>query len=284
MVANPIAFPSVTTSYIVTAIGSNPLCEDVDTVVINVVPNLDGIAGVDTAVCPGKPIQLWGEGGDFYDWEPSTYLDNSKSSVPICVPMVTTTYTVVISNVFDCTDTVVVHVEVYPDPIVTVNQPYDIFLGETAQLFAHGGVGSSYSWEPDDDLDNSTIYNPVASPDSTTLYYVVITTAEGCTFYDSTRVNVSEETFITMPNAFTPNGDGVNDELKIIMRGPATLNAYKIFDRWGTNIFFTNNINEGWKGTNRGKPCEVGTYVYVIEGNDGNGQHFNKHGYFILLR
>ena len=284
-VANPDAFPDVTTNYIVTAIGTNPLCHDNDTVLINVVPNLVASAGVDTSVCPGKPIQLWAHGGDFYKWSPSTYLDFDETASPLCTPMVTTTYSVVVSNVYQCKDTVDVTVKVYPDPLVTVNEPVTIFAGESAQLFAHAGIGASYSWQPQIKISDGTVYNPLVSPDTSTTYYVVITSADGCLFTGITRVNVTNQTLVEMPNAFTPNGDGINDELKIIWRGPITLTSYKVIDRWGKVVFATSDINEGWLGKGKGgNDAEVGAYVYVVEGKDGNGQAFEKHGNILLLR
>lgn len=284
-IANPDAFPTVTTNYIVTAIGTNPLCHDNDTVLINVVPNLVASAGVDTVVCPGKPIQLWAKGGDFYKWTPSKFLDYDETAAPLCNPDVTTTYTVVVKNVYDCKDTVNVTVNVYPDPQVIINEPVTIFAGESAQLFAHAGVGASYSWQPAIKISDGTIYNPLVSPDTSTTYYVVITSADGCLFTGSTRVDVTTESLVEMPNAFTPNNDGLNDELKIIWRGPVTLTAYKIIDRWGKTVFATSDINNGWTGKlSSGKDAPVGGYVYVIEGKDGNGQTFVKHGSFLLLR
>lgn len=283
-VANPKAFPTVTTNYIVTAIGTNPLCHDNDTVLVNVVPNLVGSAGTDTTVCPGKPVQLWADGGDFYDWEPTTYLDYNLTASPLSSPATTTTYTVVVRNVYNCKDTIEVTVNVFPDPTITINQPYEIFSGESAQLFAHGGVGSSYSWEPDDKMADANVYNPLVAPDSSTTYYVVITTSDGCLYTESTRVDVSYESLIAMPNAFTPNGDGLNEDLKIIYRGPVTLKSFNVMNRWGNIVFSTSDIDEGWNGKIQGKDAEIGTYVYVIEATDGNGQHLSRHGNFILLR
>ncbi|MGB3076545.1 MAG: choice-of-anchor L domain-containing protein, partial [Chitinophagales bacterium] len=251
-VANPDAFPAITTNYIVTAIGSNPLCHDNDTVLINVVPNLIASAGSDTIVCPGKPVQLWSKGGDFYKWSPPTYLDYDETAAPLCNPMVTTTYTLVVTNVYQCKDTVQILVEVYPDPLVIVNEPVTIFEGESAQLFAHAGTGASYSWKPEFKISDGTVYNPLVTPDTSTTYYVVITSADGCLFTGSTRVEVTTETLLEMPNAFTPNGDGLNDEMKIIWRGNVTLDSYKIIDRWGKLVFVTSDLNEGWHGEVKG--------------------------------
>lgn len=283
--ANPDVYPVTSTVYVLTATGTNPLCHDNDTVYINVVPNLEADAGVDTTVCPGKPVQLWANGGDFYKWTPSIYLDYDETAAPLSEPLETTTYTVVVRNVYECKDTVELTINVYPDPVVTINDPYTIYAGESAQLFAHAGVDASYSWEPSTKISDGTIYNPIVTPDTSTTYYVVITSADGCLFTGTTRVNVSMETLIEVPNAFTPNGDGLNDEMKIIWRGPVTLNSFKIIDRWGKVVFSTKDVDEGWQGKIQGgKDAEIGTYVYAIEGKNAIGEPFNKNGSFLLLR
>lgn len=114
---------------------------------------------------------------------------------------------------------------------------------------------------------------------------MVITSADGCLFTGTTRVNVSNETLIEVPNAFTPNGDGLNDEMKIIWRGPVTLSSFKIIDRWGKVVFSTKDLDEGWQGKIQGgKDAEIGTYVYAIEGKNAIGEPFYKNGSFLLLR
>ena len=282
--ASTLAFPDVTTDYIVQVTGTYALCHDFDTVRITVVPNLIGLAGNDTSVCPGSPVQLWASGGDFYSWTPSLNVDDTSSAAPTVSPFITTTYKVVVSNIYSCTDTQEVLVNVFPDPTITMNQPYTIFIGESAQLFVHAGVGSAYEWTPTDYLSDRNIYNPVATPDSSITYMVRITTEGGCIYYDTTIVKVVYETLVMFPNAFTPNHDGMNDKFGYVVRGPFDLKAFQIFDRWGNTIFSSSVLNEGWDGKVSGKDEELGTYVYVLTGRDGNGKEVNKKGAFLLLR
>lgn len=283
-IGNPLAFPLTTTTYTVVAQGTYPLCFTTDSTTIDIVPNLVGAAGNDTIVCPGSPVSLWANGGNYYAWTPNAFISDSSSATPTVNPPAPTTYQVVITNIFNCVDTEKVLVDVFPEPLITVNQPYKIYYGETAQLFAHAGVGSVYEWSPSKYLTSTLIYNPVSAPDSSVSYYVKVTTADGCIYYDTTSVEVVYSTLITFPNAFTPNHDGINDEFSYIVRGPFTLEGFRVFDRWGNTVFFSTNINEGWDGTFGGKPAEVGTYVYTFNGRDGNGNEVSRKGSFTLLR
>lgn len=283
-ISNPIAEPASTTTYTVTMQGTYALCFDQDSVTVNIVPNLEGIAGSDTVVCSGAPVTLWGDGGDFYAWTPNEYIDDTSSRNPTVFPPVPYNYQVVITNIYGCVDTQSVFVDVFPDPVITLNQTYEIYYGETAQLFAHAGVGSSYEWTPSKYLNSTYVYNPLSSPDSTVYYTVKITTEHGCVYYDTTSVHVKYETLVSFPNAFTPNNDGKNDLFSYIVRGPFELDGFKVFDRWGNMVFFSDIVNEGWDGTFDGKQAEVGTYVFSFAGRDGNGHDVNRKGAFLLLR
>ncbi|HYV91897.1 MAG TPA: gliding motility-associated C-terminal domain-containing protein, partial [Chitinophagales bacterium] len=283
-IADPLAFPDSTTDYIVEVTGTYTLCHDYDTVRINVVPNLVGFAGSDTIVCPGFLVQLWANGGDYYSWTPSSFINDTSIANPTVAPLDPTTYQVIITNVYDCVDTETVFVDVFPDPTITLNQPYIIYTGETAQLFAHAGVGSTYQWTPSTFLSDPNIYNPLCSPDSDMLYVVKITTAGGCIYFDTTSVEIIYTTLVTLPTAFTPNHDGKNDEFTYIVRGPFDLDAFQIFDRWGAVVFSSSVLMEGWDGRLMGKDEEMGAYVYTLKGKDGNGKVINKKGSFLLLR
>lgn len=283
-VANPFAFPTVTTDYIVTVQGTYAPCFDYDTVRIAVVPHTVAEAGVDTAVCSGMPVQLWANGGVSYSWTPTDYLDYPNTANPVATPFATTLYEVLVTNQYGCQDSVEVLVEVFPEPLITINQPYEIFAGEEAQLFAHCGVGSSYEWHPPTFLSDHRVYNPVSRPTQDVNYSVRITTADGCVYYGYTSVKIIHDLLIMMPNAFTPNSDGINDDFRIIYRGPFRLNQFSIFDRWGNTLFFTANPDEGWDGTYNGKDAEIGTYVYLVDGVDGNGTAVRRKGAFTLFR
>ncbi|MBK7691588.1 MAG: gliding motility-associated C-terminal domain-containing protein [Bacteroidetes bacterium] len=76
-----------------------------------------------------------------------------------------------------------------------------------------------------------------------------------------------------MPNAFSPGaGTSINDELRIIVRGLATLNFFRVYNRWGELVFSTSDINKGWNGQYKGKPQPLGVYVYVLDATTSTGK------------
>src|SRR6185369_17157688 len=101
-----------------------------------------------------------------------------------------------------------------------------------------------------------------------TTYTLTATNDEGCTASKSMRAIVFSPFY--MPNAFTPNGDGKNDVFRIPPGSSLSLEEFSIYDRWGTRIFSTQNIDKGWDGTINGKPLPTGVFIYVIKGTNGN--------------
>jgi len=88
---------------------------------------------------------------------------------------------------------------------------------------------------------------------------------------------------IYIPNAFSPNQDGVNDEFKIYHTGIATLKI-EIFSRWGERLFSSNSINSSWNGTFLNENCMDGVYAYIIQGTFDNGKTFLYKGNISLIR
>jgi gliding motility-associated-like protein len=93
------------------------------------------------------------------------------------------------------------------------------------------------------------------------------------------------ERVIVVPNAFTPNNDGLNDVLKIIRNSTITsINYFKIFDRSGKQIFETKNINEGWDGKLNGVVAESDAYYWMAEYNTWDNKIFQVKGSFVLIK
>ncbi len=102
-------------------------------------------------------------------------------------------------------------------------------------------------------------------------YSAEVESPEGCVGVDSSYIIFStppELIKIFFPNAFTPNGDGLNDEFKVVT--PSTnveVFSLSIFNRWGAMIFQTNDITQGWDGTYQGTLCQQGSYVFKVSYN-----------------
>jgi gliding motility-associated-like protein len=96
-------------------------------------------------------------------------------------------------------------------------------------------------------------------------------------------VLVKPESLLDVPNAFSP-GSQPNGTIKVERRGIATLNSFRIFNRWGTKVFETNDINQGWDGRFNGEPQPMGVYVYIVEATTNTGRRFTKQGNITLIR
>jgi len=146
---------------------------------------------------------------------------------------------------------------------ITLSADEFIISGQSVQLFATGGT--QYNWTPSTGLSDTTIPDPIASPTENTEYTVEITNG-ACTV--TRRVWVFVFPPITVYDAFTPNGDGFNDDWVIprIENFPAC--SVNIFDRWGQLVFKSIGYNTPWNGTRNGNFVTAGNYYYVIELND----------------
>ncbi|MFZ5551559.1 MAG: gliding motility-associated C-terminal domain-containing protein [Bacteroidota bacterium] len=99
----------------------------------------------------------------------------------------------------------------------------------------------------------------------------------------SNEVQIATPISIFIPNAFTPNEDGTNDEFGIVGEGVEEMTLY-IFNRWGEVIFESNDVSKKWNGTFKGEKCENGVYVYkVVARNKMTNQFFEKTGHVTLV-
>jgi gliding motility-associated-like protein len=125
----------------------------------------------------------------------------------------------------------------------------------------------------------------VADIDSTTIFTVVGTDANGCTNEDTVlvKVNGGGKVNFALPNAFTPNGDGHNDCFGIRRWGNIQLFEFTIYNRWGQRIFTTTNPTQCWDGTFQGQMQDPGGYAYVIRGLSKCGV-IKRNGIVMLIR
>lgn len=99
------------------------------------------------------------------------------------------------------------------------------------------------------------------------------------------EVLVWKSSKLDIPSAFTPNSDGRNDIFRIQGSGNIKLVSFAIYNRWGQQIFRTNQLSEGWNGRIKGQLCDAGTYVWLVDAIDAsNGQHILKQGTVTLIR
>jgi len=204
------------------------------------------------------------------------------------------TYTIFVSDANGCVDSFSSNVG-EPDEL-TVDAGPDILvnLGESAEItptVTPPNAPVIYSWNPGIYLDCTDCLNPWVTPNETTLYEItVLDTIAGCTATDDILVTVLKDRHVFIPNAFTPNGDGVNDGMTIFGDPSVTnIKTFILADRWGEIVFEKFNFEPndpdlGWNGVFKGKLMNSAVFVYFaeVEFVDGAVQEFK--GDFTLIR
>jgi gliding motility-associated-like protein len=104
----------------------------------------------------------------------------------------------------------------------------------------------------------------------------------GCQTIDSIRVNVTES-LLEVPNAFSPNGDGLNDEFRVVFRSIASFNI-AVYSRWGKVVYKGTDPSRGWDGRINGKEAAEGGYYYLIEAVGTDGTKYHRKGHVALFR
>lgn len=237
----------------------------------------------DTAVCAQSSIQLQTTGATSYSWTPSAGLSNPNIANPVATPAVTTKYYVSGTNGTGCAGTDSVTVTINPPPQI-VTSPDTLLCGSgSVQLNTSGGAG--YFWFPAFGLDNPTIANPVATPGATTQYIVTGFDTNGCSASDTVniRIGFSAKNGLLLPSAFSPNSDGVNDCFGIRFYEGITELEFRIFNRWGENVFYTTQPSACWDGRFRGK-ITPGNYVYYLKAKTACTAPIYIKGNVILMR
>ena len=236
---------------------------------VNVVPRVVPAISGDTSICAGGSAMLSASGGLYYKWSPSTGLNHDNISNPIASPLQTTKYSVTISNGGCADSTKSVTVTVNQNPHAVAGHDKVIFEGQSVKL--NGSVSgdniTSYYWTPATGLDNPASVTPIASPtDNTTYTLHVISQTCGA---DSANVFVRVYKKITVPNTFSPNNDGVNDNWNITALVTYPESTISVFDRNGQPVYQSTGYSTPWNGTFNGSLLSTGIYYYVIDLKNG---------------
>lgn len=286
--------PSITlnesTTYNITAVSGNCEQSGVLTVVVNPL-NVD--AGADLLGCETLEATLGTAAteGSTYEWLPATHLSDDAIAQPT-ISIDTTValsqnYTVVVTNADGCTATDVVNVSIVTPPVLSIAQPDTLIQGNSLTLTVVGAAANdTYQWTPIISLATPTAATTLASPSQTTTYTVVVTTADGCESSTTVTVNVIEPPKLTIPNAFTPNGDDVNDVFRMVGKDITEVQTFVVFNRWGQEVYANQgNQSDGWDGTFKGQAQPAGVYAYYIEYKQKGSEEVQiKKGNVTLLR
>lgn len=158
-----------------------------------------------------------------------------------------------------------------------------IDVGGAAQLEAQPGGFGTVAWTPTEFLDCDDCLEVTATPVISTLYTVVITDVNGCQGSDQVNVTVNFRELIGVPSAFSPNNDGLNDILYVKGIGITQMD-FKVFNRYGQQIFSSSSQGEGWDGTYNGQRLNQGVFAYTLDYSLVNGQSGELSGNVTLVK
>jgi gliding motility-associated-like protein len=241
-------------------------CTSIDSTIVQLTSKPSVNAGANAEICEGTSIQLNSTGSNnitSYAWTPPEGVSDPNIPNPIVSPKETTLYILTVAN-NECkvSDSVLITVDKLP----TANAGPDkvIIKGQSVTLNgAAGGTDVNYIWTPNTNITGSESLTPVVNPTANQMYALNVFSNKGCGFaIDSLLVKVYQQLYI--PNAFTPNSDGINDTWFI-----ETLQAYpgaevKVFNRYGQMVFDNHGKDIWWDGKFKGVQLTSGAYVYII--------------------
>ncbi len=255
----------------------NGYCTAADSINIISLPVPVVNLGPDTTICMEDSMMLdAGNTGTSYTWSTGETTQTVQATPGVWW---------VISTLGICSTSDTVNIGNWPIPPVSVTYVNTACFESTAKkdsaIIQANGAGYSYLWSPNGETTQQvTVYQAG-------VYRVMVTDFRGCTNIDSIEVESYCEPVVFIPNAFSPNNDGINDRYMIVNTG---VRSYEItiYNRWGEEIFTTRDITNSWDGQYRGAPAMEGVYYYIIR-YEGVGEGaiksiINKSGVLTLLR
>lgn len=248
----------------------NGVCDVLDTIGVRYSRLRDFTLGNDTTLCypnflvltadHGTGNYLWQDGSD----QATYYVD-------------TPGYYYVRVQIGRCVGSDSIRVN-YQDTLrVTLGEDSVLCIGETLQLIPRG-AGTDFKWQ---DSTISATYR-VTQPG----WYAVVANNVCGQAVDSVQIYYEDcNCTVFLPNAFTPNGDGINDVFRPVYRCMIANYKLSIYNRWGEFIFYTTDPGVAWTGKLNGTPCDAATYVWVLDYEDVlNAKRYHKTGTVTLIR
>jgi len=256
-----------------------------DTVTITVPPDIPlGMDLRDTLLCEGEVLTLTPGVSGGYQPLQFTWQDGSTDSVLIEVPTSSGWYWLQVDDLcgFSRRDSMFLDLSPMPDP----NYNYLAYPDQSVQFTNASLNANIYAWDFGDGSGLNFDLNPVHIYDAGGTYTVWLYAEnnDGCQDSIARLVDVIPVFHLYIPNAFSPNGDQMNDCFEVVGEG-FTQYTIEIFDRWGKMVYYSESISECWDGNFEGEEAEAGTYTYKIKLIlPLEAEPYSEQGYLFLMR
>ncbi len=267
---------------------------------VEIIDDFDININYDQVICKGESTNIQsiptvGSTNDYtYQWLNDPDLSCNDCPNPILTPDVNQSYIVTVSNAAGCEIEKTIIVEVENATVDIVGASSYMTMGEEVNLEVQGDFDTILGWqiESPEQLYTYADAKLQHTIDGNSNITVNVATANGCTASQTIFIQTREPEFMT-PTAFSPNEDGMNEIFKL--NNPQQFAhcdqfEFCIFDRWGTEVFRTYDISEGWAGNYNSqfsdqKQANVGTYVYYMKAYCGDEEELvKKQGTVTLIR
>ncbi|NRB64992.1 MAG: gliding motility-associated C-terminal domain-containing protein, partial [Saprospiraceae bacterium] len=291
--------PELNTTYQLTV--QYPDCEpQTFTVPVRVIQEPTLTVSPGASVCPGETVILSAstnapdDVSEFFQWTVNgqTFQGPELSFSPLAPTNVSLVYTYgnncgaitenIPINVFDVPfiDELVIN----PESATGEGVPLGESIGIRAVTTPTSPADVTYTWSKNGVDFASNVTEVEDTPtESPTVYRLTITTAEGCTVTKEISVNVVAPRY-EVPNAFTPNGDDVNDFFNLVFVGAISISEFRIYNRWGQLVYNNDTPDTGWDGNISGNPAPSDVYIFQIGILFPDGQLFTEQGEVTLIR
>lgn len=240
-------------------------CSVNDSILLQVRPAVTAAVTGNQHICEGSGAVLTASGGDTYLWTPAAGLSSATIANPVASPADTTTYRVRVTSQYGCSDSMEFRLNVWKKPLA--NAGPDKITREGLPVVLEGsatGTNVSFYWTPPTGLSDDAILRPTAVLSDDGRYVLHAVSNVGCGSHsDEVLVKVYKK--VIVPNAFSPNNDGINDRWAIPALQTYPDPEITVFNRYGQPVFRSKGYGAAWDGRFNGKLLPVGTYYYVID-------------------
>jgi gliding motility-associated-like protein len=274
--------------YVVSLFAENELgCKDTLNQEITVYASPQIQITSDTIICLGDNLGLFATGGSTYEWTPNSFIEGENTNTPIINPEDNTTYTVHVINSNNCEayDSVYIMVQQMPEISVSPDSA-TIIIGDSVNVDVITNQDNmTFTWIPQEEISCFHCPLPVMSPKQDTRYQLTVTDSIGCFSYTfNVDIFVIVEYTLDVPSAFTPLGHETNRIVYARGFGIKNLIEFRIYNRWGEEVFYTDDLEQGWDGYYNGKLQNIDTYKYYVKAEMWDGTIKTIKGDILLMR